>query len=221
MTLRAAVVDRTGARHEERELDDSTCSCCQTDVARFGAETLIAYRDRTANEIRDIATIKRTATGEWSRPRILHADGWRIEGCPVNGPAVAARGERWFAVWPTQATGQTEVRYRLSTMNGAQRLDAGTGTLGRVDTVSWTTGFLVTWLGGSANGGADGRAGLQLAQLDTNGRMLGRHTISAVPPTRMSGNPRLAADGDRALLTWIGPGPDARGNRLGVALLYR
>jgi hypothetical protein len=37
----------------------------------------------------------------------------------------------------------------------------------------------------------------------------------------MSGNPRLAADRDRALLAWIEPDPETKANRLGVALLYK
>ncbi|MGH8310103.1 MAG: sialidase family protein, partial [Steroidobacteraceae bacterium] len=218
MTLRSAVLDRSGARQEERELDDSTCSCCQTDAVRIADRTLIAYRDRSAAEVRDIAVAVRSNGGAWSKPKIINPDGWKIEACPVNGPAVASHGERVLTIWPTQAGGPSEVRFAVAQpaeRGTAHALDAGLGTLGRVDAAAWRDGFLVSWLGG----GGGGRAGLQLAHIGAGGEILTRQTLSNVPPTRMSGNPRLAADRDRALIAWIEPNAQKAGNALAVALL--
>ncbi|HKZ72527.1 MAG TPA: hypothetical protein VJ011_00605, partial [Steroidobacteraceae bacterium] len=64
-------------------------------------------------------------------------------------------------------------------------------------------------------------AGLQIAQLDATGKVLARRTVTAVPPTRMSGNPRLASSADRALLAWIEPDAARGRNTLAVALLRR
>jgi hypothetical protein len=217
MTLRSAVLNRAGALAEERELDDSTCDCCQTDAVRVGERTLVAYRDRSHDEVRDISLIDRTDRGAWSAPRALHADGWRIEGCPVNGPAIAANGSRVLTVWPTQATGTSEVRYAIGRWNEpgtARTLASGAGTLGRVDAAAWGEGFLATFLGDAA-----GKAGLQLAQIDGAGRVVARQTVASVASTRMSGNPRLASSGERAVLAWIEPGPEKKGNTVALALV--
>jgi hypothetical protein len=216
MTLRSAVLARAGL-DEERELDDSTCDCCQTDAVRGGGRTLIAYRDRSADEIRDISLIERTGTDAWSKPRSVHADGWKIEGCPVNGPAIAANGSRVLTAWPTQAKGTSEVRYAIGSWSepGATRtLASGAGTLGRVDAAQWGDGFLVTYLGE-----AGGKAGLQLAHLDGAGRVVTRQTVASVTATRMSGNPRLASTGEEALLAWIEPDSAKKGNTVAIALM--
>ena len=101
MTLRTAVLDRRGEPHDEALLDARTCSCCQTDAARTDTGTTIVYRDRSDDEIRDIAFTTRGRDGRWSAPALVHVDGWHIEGCPVNGPALAANGARLLVVWPT------------------------------------------------------------------------------------------------------------------------
>jgi hypothetical protein len=220
MTLRSAVLDRSGTRTEERELDESTCSCCQTDAVRWVGRTLVAYRDRSAEEIRDIAVTVRSADGTWSKPRVLNADGWRIEGCPVNGPALATSGDRLIAVWPTMAGGAYEVRYAVREWDRPapmQTLASGAGTLGRVDAAAWDEGFLVSWLGASADAMAG--AAVQLARIDSTGKMLGQQSISIVAASRMSGNPRLASAGDRALIAWMEPGAENSASKLAVALI--
>lgn len=217
MTLRSAVLDRRGARFAERELDASTCSCCQTDALRVAGRMLVAYRDRSADEIRDIAVVTGSRSGHWSQPRIHHADGWRIEGCPVNGPALAANAGRVLTVWPTLVGEGFEVRYtsgRPQMPGPMQVLVSGAGTLGRVDAAAWGKGFLVSWLGGRGT-----QSGLHLAQLDADGRLLVRQTLTAAPATRLSGNPRLASLGDRALLAWVEPGSSAGASTLAVALI--
>jgi hypothetical protein len=218
MTLRSAVLHRAGTLTEERQLDDSVCDCCQTDAARFtDGRAFIAYRDRSQDEIRDISVIERSDQGAWSAPRTVHADGWKIEGCPVNGPALAVNGSRVFTVWPTQARDTAEVRYTLGDANApghARTLAAGAGTLGRVDAARWGDGFLVTFLGA-----AGGTAGLQLAQIDGDGRIVWRQTVASVTSTRMSGNPRLASTGEHAVLAWIEPDPGKKGHTVALALL--
>ena len=58
-----------------------------------GDAAVVVYRDRSEKEVRDMSVV-RFAGGRWSAPRTLAADGWEINGCPVNGPAVAADGAR-------------------------------------------------------------------------------------------------------------------------------
>jgi len=96
MTLRSARFDGDGIEGPEALLDPRICDCCQTSAAYFGDNLVVAYRDRSEDEIRDIWSVRRTPEG-WQDPvRVAH-DDWQIPGCPVNGPAVAA-GENGGAV---------------------------------------------------------------------------------------------------------------------------
>lgn len=218
MTLRAAVLDRKGVRSGEVLLDDSTCSCCQTDAVRWSGRVLVAYRDRSPGEIRDIAVTARGSDGQWSAPRILSPDNWKIEGCPVNGPALAVNGERLLAIWPT-LVGQSMVqRYtiRLWDQRAAETLalEPGGRVRGRVDAAAWRDGFLVSWLGGQ-----DKDAGPRLGVMDAAGRLLTTRIIATTTGSRAVGFVRMAGlggnSGDRALLAWSAPTTD---NRMTVRL---
>src|SRR5690606_35763054 len=79
MTLRHGQFSADGKQHGDAELDALTCDCCQTDSARSGDALLIAYRNRTTAEIRDIH-VARYQQGAWSPPVRVHADGWKIDG---------------------------------------------------------------------------------------------------------------------------------------------
>jgi hypothetical protein len=96
MTLRSAIVNRSGARREERELDASTCSCCQTDAVRVGDRSMVVYRDRSSAEIRDIAFMTRSGAGAWSTPALVHADQWR------TSPAIRSSGSSTMCVVPSR-----------------------------------------------------------------------------------------------------------------------
>ena len=45
----------------------------------------------TSSGFRDI-NVTRLEQGKWTPERPLHVDGWQIDACPVNGPALAAGG---------------------------------------------------------------------------------------------------------------------------------
>jgi hypothetical protein len=218
MTLRSAVINRAGERREERELDASTCSCCQTDAVRVGDRVVVVYRDRTASEIRDIAHMTRDQSGAWSPPAVVHADGWRIEGCPVNGPALAANRTRLLVVWPTGASGSMDIRYAIGPTGGRFSapfsLSPGEQSLGRLDAAPWRSGYLVSWIGK-----AGGDAGLMLAAIDAGGALRQRVSVANVPMARISGNPRLATFGDRALLAWVQPDASGKNRQLTAALI--
>jgi hypothetical protein len=70
---------------EEEVIDARVCDCCGTAAIATEGGTLVAYRDRSGDELRDIATARRASEG-WSEPSAVHGDGWKIAGCPVNGP---------------------------------------------------------------------------------------------------------------------------------------
>jgi hypothetical protein len=53
------------------------------------------------------------------RRRTLHADGWKIDYCPVNGPAAGAIGDTVAVAWFTGAQDTSRVRVAFSTDAGA------------------------------------------------------------------------------------------------------
>ena len=146
MTLRSAILARAGTPTQERELDTLTCACCQTDMARGTEDTVAVYRDRTGTEIRDVAAVVFDDKGV-TEPAIVHDDAWKMPGCPVNGPALAVRGDRFLVVWPTMATGTMEVRAALGnggSFNSPRTLARGESELGRVDAAAFANGWLVS-----------------------------------------------------------------------------
>ncbi len=214
MTLRTAVLDRSGQRSGEALLDDSACSCCQTDAVRWAGRVLVAWRDRSVEEVRDIAVTARGVDGQWSPPRILSADHWKIEGCPVNGPALAVSGDRLLAFWPTLVGDQMVQRYTVRQWDQrdapTQTLDSGDRVRGRVDAAAWGDGFLLTWLGGS-----DQNAGPRLGVLDVSGRLQNVQILAQSSGSRAVGFARLASQADSALAAWSVP---TGGGRMTVKL---
>src|SRR5262245_42350828 len=91
MSVRSAVFDCNGLQVSEALVDDAACDCCPTATALTASGPIAAFRDRSAEEIRDIA-VSRLVDGRWTPATRVHADDWKIEACPVNGPAISARG---------------------------------------------------------------------------------------------------------------------------------
>ena len=217
MTLRAALVDGSGRVSEDVVLDGRTCDCCQTDAVRHRGRSLLVYRDRGEDELRDIHWLAHDDRG-WGADALVHADGWRIAACPVNGPALAAGPAGVLAAWPTMQ-GES-MRVRIARLNGdafgePATLESGAGVLGRVDAAPWgSAGFLVAWLGAGAEAGS---FALQLAEVDRRLRVRARHEVMALPPGRGTGVPRMAAEDGRGVLAWVEP--DAGGTRVRAVLL--
>ncbi len=109
MTLRSATVAADGTLSSEVLLDDLVCDCCQTDVAMTAAGPIAVYRDRTSEEIRDIY-VARQIDGQWQPGKPVSNDGWKIEGCPVNGPSIATLGNSVVIAWFTAANGAPVVK---------------------------------------------------------------------------------------------------------------
>ena len=74
------------------------------------------YRDRSVDEIRDIY-ITRLIDGHWQTGVAVANDGWEIWGCPVNGPSIAANGDRVAVAWFTAAK-EPLVQLALSSDSG-------------------------------------------------------------------------------------------------------
>jgi hypothetical protein len=201
MTLRAAEFDATGQLFAEAELDHWVCDCCQTDAALGPAGPIVVYRDRSEEEIRDIAIVRRVE-GRWTEPLHLGNDNWHIAGCPVNGPALAVYEQTVAVAWYTAADTLPRVQVAFSTDGGATfgpplRLDDGQ-PIGRVDIVlTDAETALVSWLEAGAHAGA-----VRLARVDTTGHLAERRTLTPSGTTRQSGFPILERRFDDLILAW-------------------
>lgn len=188
----------------DRLVDPRVCDCCPLSLVRVPGGALLAYRGRSANEIRDIR-LARWQDGAWQPPTDLHADGWQINGCPVNGPRLAARGELVAAAWYTAAQEQPRVQVKRSSDGGRTwsepvRVDLGRPQ-GRVDCLLRPDGTaLVTWLE-LAGDGADRRAGgIYLRAVGLDGQAGPPRLVAATTTARASGVPRAVLLSDGRLL---------------------
>ena len=205
--LRAADATPDGAFGGERVLDSRVCDCCPTAAVRTASGIVVAYRDRGDDELRDIAIVRRDASGNWSSPAPLHHDGWHIAGCPVNGPAAAASGDDVVVAWFTMAADTAVVRIAFSRDGGATftaplRIDDGQ-PVGRVD-VTWLGdgSALAVWIESDDQGAATIRARRVLAA----GGMDASFEVAPSSPDRASGFPRVAIAGDTVWFAWTEPG---------------
>lgn len=194
---------------EERLIDDRVCDCCSTSAAVTSAGPVVAYRDRSTEEFRDPWLARRTGEA-WSEPRPVHADGWRIDGCPVNGPTVVAVEREIAVAWYTRAGDRPSVRIAFSrdaglTFDRPIEIDAARedlAPLGRVDVVIDRPGeAVVSWVvsGKSA-------AHLRVRRVARDGRRGTVLEIATIPAGRDSGVPRMERVGDDVLVAWTDPG---------------
>lgn len=206
MQLRGRALRRDGSSGPEQVLDERVCDCCPTALVRAGGFTLAAYRDRGEDELRDISLISMGPRGP--EVRSLSDDGWRIDGCPVNGPALDVRGETVGAAWFTEAGG-ARVCCALSTDGGATfgrplQLSGGT-PIGAVDAAFGPDGALwVTWLDALE----DGTGAWQLSRVERDGAVRAPQALAAVTPSRKAGIARLVALEDELLFAWTEVGQD-------------
>lgn len=211
MTLFSASV-RNGKAAGEEKIDARVCSCCQTDAALAASGPVIAYRDRSAEEVRDISVVRRTPQG-WSQPVRVHADNWKIPGCPVNGPAIAASGRHVAVAWFTSAPPNPRVYVAFSEDGGATfgpaALVDGDKPLGRVDLAldgnSGSGDALVSWLAADGKG-----ASVRLRRVTPKGKLGPPLPIAATSAARNSGFPRMVLSGGRLILAWVEDGQPSK-----------
>lgn len=222
MSLRAARFDGAGRKQADWPLDDSVCDCCQTAAAMTDDGPLLVYRDRADGEIRDIGVLRWQGDG-WSQPALVHADGWMMPACPVNGPAVVASQRDVHVAWYTAAGGEAALKLARSDDAGASfhdplTIDRGADLLGRIALARDGDTLWIAWLRDQP---AHRAQTLWLQALDP-------HTLTGSPAQqvatlhggRASGFPRAASDGSTLHLVWtdvVDGKPRLRGARLKAA----
>jgi hypothetical protein len=201
---------------DEAVLDPRVCDCCQTSAVRASSGLVVAYRDRAEDETRDIAIVRRVE-GSWTAPRPLARDGWRIPGCPVNGPVLAASDDRVAAAWFTMAADTARVQVAVSEDGGATfskpvRVD-GAKALGRVDVALLPRGdVLVVWLETTDAGVGEVRA----RRVGRDGVLHAAFGIARTSAERAAGFPHVVVARDSIFFAWTA---DAEPPQVGMAAL--
>ena len=209
MTLRYAAIDAGGNVSDETLLDERVCECCGTSAAVTSQGPIAVYRDRSQSEVRDIYSV-RQVNGTWTTPQPVFADNWQINGCPVNGPSVAADGSKVAVAWFTSAANTPRVKIAFSQDAGttfSQPIQVDDGeNVGRVDTLLLPDGSaLVCWLSGNTEGGQ-----IKVRGVRADGTVGPVAVIAQTDISRSSGFPRMARLGDEVLFAWTEFGKPSR-----------
>jgi len=210
MTLRAAVLTLEGTLQEEALLDPRVCECCPTSAVWTEAGMIVAYRDRSSEEVRDIYVVRKER-GKWSEPIRVSNDNWQISGCPVNGPALASRGGRDIGlVWFTGAEGKPKVQVTFSNDNGRTfgppvRIDRGV-PLGRIGATMLSDGsLLASWIEWREE-----ESDLVVRHVTPKGTLGRLVKVSSISAERSSGYPRIAILEGEVYVAWTEVGKERR-----------
>ena len=201
MTLRAAFIDAEGEISNDILLDDKTCECCNTAATMTSNGPIVAYRDRSDTEIRDISIV-RFVNGNWTAPKNVYQDHWEIPGCPVNGPAIDSFNDAVALAWFTAENDNPRIQVSFSENQGETfglqyRVDNG-NAIGRVDIVMINqNNAVVSWM---EPDGIDTL--IQILKVSSNGEKNMPITITKTRSERSSGFPQLEVVGDKLYLAW-------------------
>lgn len=198
MALRAAIYDAAGKQLRETVVAPRVCECCSTSVTETAEGPIVAFRNRSAAEVRDIY-VTRLANGAWSPPVNVHADGWKINACPINGPSVAARGRDVAVAWFMAKNDQGQAFVAFShdagrTFGAPVRVDDA-GSLGRLGVQMLDDGSAaVIWIEKSSP-----RTQMRLRVVSAAGM---RSAPVTVADTEGSRYPRMMRRGNELLFAW-------------------
>ncbi|MEO7363503.1 MAG: hypothetical protein ABI120_24440 [Gemmatimonadaceae bacterium] len=148
----------------------------------------------------------RRVGGKWLAGAAVHNDNWKIAACPVNGPALAARGNRVALAWFSAPGDSAQVKLAFSDNAGATfsppvRIDGGSPA-GRVDAVLLADGgALVSWV---ERTGGDTTA-VRVRRVAANGSVGAPMTVASSSAARASGFPKMVIAGANVMFAWTVP----------------
>ena len=199
MSLRAALYDASGKQLSETVVNPRVCECCSTAATPTPEGVAVVYRNRSADEVRDIY-VSRFVGGHWAPATDVHKDGWKLDACPINGPAISARDNDLAVAWfmAKNDRGQAFVAFSHDagrSFGSPVRVD-DVGSLGRLGVAVLEDGSAaVTWIES-----AKPRAQLRLRIVKPNGERSAPATITDTAGGERY--PRIARAGNEVLLSW-------------------
>ncbi len=201
MNVRTAIVTASGKITNDTLVDDKTCDCCQTSAAITLKGPIIVYRNRTDDEERDIY-ISRFLDGNWTIPRPVFEDHWKIKGCPVNGPKATVFKNTLAVAWFTAANNKPKVKLVFSKDSGAHFeapiIIDDSKPMGRVAVVLLDEqNVLISWMAST-----DDAAEIKAMRVNRDGTKQKPVTIAVLSASRKSGFPQLALVNNTAYFAW-------------------
>jgi hypothetical protein len=207
-----------GTAAGERSIAESVCYCCKTALAAGPGGTLFAaWRHVYPGNLRDIAmAVARDGGQSFSPPARVSEDGWSINGCPDDGPSIAAdEGGTVHIVWPTVIPGQEPegALFYASTRDGQHftpRLripTLGSRKPSHPQIVAAATGRIVVAWDESISGRRV--AAMREVRLRPGGdRAFGE--VVTIAPAGAAEHPVVAATGDGFVVVWSTGGSPSR-----------
>jgi hypothetical protein len=204
MALRSATFSKDGTQTSELVVADRACECCPTAVATTSDGAIAAFRNLGDNDVRDIyvTRLSSRAGANWSAAAPVHNDDWRIDACPVNGPAVAARDRTVAVAWFNAKTDPGHVFVAFSrdggqTFGSPARVDDASA-LGRVDVALLDDdSAVVGWMEF-----ADHRSQFRMRRVTADHVLSASTVVSARTAAGASGYPRLVRAGRELMFAW-------------------
>jgi len=102
----AKSLDRGATFGRNLRIAEHACPCCRPSLA-FGphGELFVAWRRVFSGEIRDmVVSTSRDGGQTFAEPVRVHDDGWKLNGCPDSGPALAETNSDLYIAWMTEGT---------------------------------------------------------------------------------------------------------------------
>ena len=201
MGLYFASFDAAWKQDAETLANARVCECCSTSVAVTSEGVIAAFRDRSPKEIRDIA-VTRLENGSWTPPLPVHVDNWEIDACPVNGPAISARGRTVASAWFTVKNDKGHAYAAFSSDAGRSwgepiRLDDET-SLGHVDIeLLDDDSAAATWVEFTGQ-----RARFRVRRVEPSGARSAPVDVAGSGAGRVSGYPHLSRIGNELIFAW-------------------
>lgn len=202
MTLRYAAFGADWTQTADLLVDNRVCECCPTTAAMTVDGPIVAYRNRSDQEIRDIY-VSRLENGKWTPGKAVADDNWHITGCPVNGPMLSARGRHVVLAWFTGKENQARSFVAFSNDSGRTfgrpiRVD-DEGALGRVDAELRDDGSaVVSWIEY-----ANRVAQFRVRRIEPSGARSASVSVATISNDRTSGYPRIAVDANQLVMAWV------------------
>ena len=181
-------------------LDEMVCECCSTSALTFNDRVIISYRNREEDELRNIHLLK-YENDRWKDMGAIHNDGWKIPGCPVNGPAMAALNDKIGIAWFTAPGGEPQINF-ITTSDIGNSFSSPIqlnekAALGRVDLITFDGNFLISWIEID-----DENCNLVLKKVSNKGDQSPKYLIDEISCDRSSGYPKMEVFEKRLFVTW-------------------
>lgn len=181
------------------------CSCCRLSSTLLDGRYAVTYRGRSSDEIRDIYWMKADKNEDWHQVLVAD-DGWKINGCPVNGPDVDVTDNKVAIAYFTMHDGKPKTRLAVSTDSGdhfSQLHDLAQSSGKGKTQVLWLNSdvILTLWIE-EVEEGSDIAPWIRIQKWNTEGKSSDVMNIKKVKNDFYTGFPQMALLKDKVYIAY-------------------